>query len=412
MMFTSHNILLISMLKNHYLCHSFCSFMEEARSLLSQEFLGNTLGQYATSLIILMLGLIFTRYFSRLANRLLFRLFSRYTEGIHIDRFHQLLQKPVHFALMLLVIFIALSNIHLSWAPELAALPGFSAKVFLYRIFQIVLYSSFIWIALRLADFFSLLMVHRAAQADNKYSSQVIPFLVDALKIVITIIGILTILSSVFGLNVATLVAGLGIGGLAVALAARETLENLMGSFTIFLDKPFVVGDMVKVGSFQGVVERVGFRSTRLRTLDKSYVTLPNKKMVDSELDNLSLRTFRRANFNIGLTYSTSPATILAVVNEIQQYIDNHPLTNQDGRVRFTGFGASSLDIMVMYLVDTTDWTTFLDVQQQINFQIMEIVKNNKAEFAFPSTSLYVEKTPPAFSTLLPAEGDAATIAQ
>ncbi|MFO7997986.1 MAG: mechanosensitive ion channel family protein [Bacteroidales bacterium] len=196
----------------------------------------------------------------------------------------------------------------------------------------------------------------------------------------------------VFGINVGTLVAGVGLGGLAVALAAKESLENLFGSLTIFLDKPFVVGDLVKVSGITGVVEKVGFRSTRMRTLDKSYVTLPNKKMIDSELDNLSLRTFRRANFVVGLTYSTRIEQMKAVVADIQAMIDNHPNTNQEGLVRFKEFGNSSLDIMVVYFVDTMDWATYLDVKQEINYGIMEIVKKHGADFAFPSRSVYFEK--------------------
>ena len=188
------------------------------------------------------------------------------------------------------------------------------------------------------------------------------------------------------------MVTGLGIGGVAFALASKESLENLLGSFTIFFDKPFTVGDIVTLGGVTGIVEKVGFRSTRIRTFDKSIVTVPNKNIISSELDNLGARPVRRVKFNIGLTYDTSVENIKNIVNDIQVLIDEHPMTNEDGRVRFLNFGASSLDIMVLYYVNSPDWEVLIDAQQKINFDIINIVNNYKCEFAFPSTSVYIEK--------------------
>ena len=367
--------------------------MEELLEFFDRVFMGNTLGDYALFLLIIFLGIVLKPFISRVSNRFLFRLLKKYSEDIPVEKFQKLLHKPVSYTLMLLFIYVALTNLQFPPQWDLAPKDEFGLHLLLNRLYFVLLYSGFIWIALRLADFIKLVMISRVQKKDDKYTTQVIPFFVDAIKLLVVVFGVLVILGSIFGVNVGTLVAGLGIGGLAIALAARETLENLLGSFTIFLDKPFVVGDMVNVSGITGVVENVGFRSTRLRTLEKSYVTLPNKKMVDSELDNLSLRTFRRANFSIGLTYSTSIEQMKAIVKDIQEYIDNHPNTNQDGRVRFKEFGNSSLDIMVVYFVDTMDWTTYLDVKEEINYRIMEIVKARGASFAFPSTSVYIEKT-------------------
>ena len=119
------------------------------------------------------------------------------------------------------------------------------------------------------------------------------------------------------GVNIIALTTGLGIGGIALAMASKESLENLLGSFTIFLDQPFTVGDTVTVGSITGTVEKVGFRSTRIRTFDKSIVTVPNKKMIDAELDNLGMRPVRRVKFNIGLTYETSIEQMKLIVADI-----------------------------------------------------------------------------------------------
>ena len=158
------------------------------------------------------------------------------------------------------------------------------------------------------------------------------------------------------------------------------------------VSRPFTVGDIVKVGAVTGVVEKVGFRSTRIRTFDKSIVTVPNKNIISTELDNLGARPVRRVKFNIGLTYDTSVENIKNIVNDIQKLIDDHPLTNQDGRVRFLNFGASSLDIMVLYYVNSPDWEDLIDAQQKINYDIIDIVNKYNCEFAFPSTSVYIEK--------------------
>ena len=158
-------------------------------------------------------------------------------------------------------------------------------------------------------------------------------------------------------------------------MASKESLENLLGSFTIFLDKPFTVGDVVTVGTVTGTIEKVGFRSTRIKTFDRSIVTVPNKKMIDAELDNLGLRSVRRVKFHIGLTYETPADSIKKIVADIQTLIDEHPKTNQEGIVKFQEFGSSSLDILILYFVDSPLWEDLVDVKEDINFKI-DIKKN------------------------------------
>jgi MscS family membrane protein len=211
-------------------------------------------------------------------------------------------------------------------------------------------------------------------------------------KIAFYIVLFFVLLSKIFDVDVTALAAGVGIGGIAIAMASKESLENLLGSFTIFFDKPFLVGDLVSTGNITGTVEKVGFRSTRIRTFDKSIVTVPNKNMISAELDNLGKRKVRRARFYIGLTYDTTSDQMKKVVKEIEKLINEHPRTDQEGRVKFQEFGASSLDIMVLYYVNSTKWDDFIDVKEDINFKIMEIVKNYDCEFAFPSTTVYLQK--------------------
>jgi MscS family membrane protein len=251
---------------------------------------------------------------------------------------------------------------------------------------------SIFWIFLKVIDFIGLILNKRAEATENKMDDQLIPFIIEIVKILTYAFALIIVMGNIFEVNITALATGLGIGGLALAMASKESLENLLGSFTIFFDQPFTVSDIVTVGSVTGVVEKVGFRSTRIRTFDKSLVTVPNKKMIDAELDNLGLRPVRRVKFNIGLTYETSSEQIKAIVTDIQEMINKHAKTNQDGRVRFQEFGSSSLDIMVMYFVDSPKWEDLIDVKEDVNYKIMEIVKKHNSDFAFPSTTVYLQK--------------------
>ena len=217
-----------------------------------------------------------------------------------------------------------------------------------------------------------------------------LPFYI--LTVLYDIFGIFVIMGSVLNVNIAALVTGLGIGGLALAMASKESLENLLGSFTIFFDQPFTVGDIVTVGLITGTVEKVGLRSTQIRTFDKSLVSIPNKKMIDAELDNLGLRPVRRVKFNVGLTYETSIDQIKAIVADIQQVIDLHEKTNDETEVRFQEFGSSSLDIMVLYFVNSPEWEDLIDVKEEINYKIMEVIRKQNSNFAFPATTVYLQK--------------------
>ncbi|NVO01756.1 MAG: mechanosensitive ion channel family protein [Bacteroidetes bacterium] len=356
--------------------------MDNISEILGIVFFGNTIEKYCWFLGIILSGIIFRRLITRYAGRLIFRLFKNYSKETTAENFLDLLHKP--FSLFILLIFVYIAFDQLSFPNYLNLVPKteFGLKMVLEKSFEVIFMSTMIWIFLRIIDFIGLIMLLKAEKTESKQDNQIIPFIKESLKILAILLGIFVILGTVFQLNIGSLIAGLGIGGLAIALAAKESLENLLGSFTIFLDKPFTVGDMVKVGEITGVVEKIGFRSTRIRTLEKSFVTVPNKKMVDAELDNLTLRTFQRANFKIRLKIGTSTEKIQAIVSETQEYINTHEHTNQDGQVKFHEFGPNSYDIMVLYFVDSMDWPLYLSIKEEINYKIIEIVEKNSAEFA------------------------------
>ncbi|HET6245988.1 MAG: mechanosensitive ion channel family protein [Bacteroidetes bacterium] len=360
------------------------------KAYLDKVYFSNTIEDYLWFLLLMALAIIFNKIISKYLSSLLFKLFDRYSEGVDKKKLFNLLYKPLSLLILLIIFYFA--TVHIQYPAEMdnKVFERLNLRNFFRTTHQLLLLVSLIWIVFRLIDFTEIILLHKAAKTETKQDDQIISFVTEFTKIIAGIFGVFIILGAVFNLDIGTLVAGLGIGGLALALAAKESLENLLASFTIFVDQPFVVGDLVQVGSTIGIVEKVGFRSTRLRTLEKSFLTIPNKKMVDNELDNLSLRTFRRARFSIGLIYSTSEEQITAIVRDIQLFIDEHPNTNQDGIVKFTEFGSSSLDVLVQYFVDTMDWNVFLQVKQEINFNIMGIVKKHGSNFAYPTTTVYL----------------------
>lgn len=360
------------------------------REILAFEFLGNTVADYSWLLGAMLFAFIFQKYISRYLSNVFYRSVRKYVEEISREELFHLIYKPLRLTIHLLVLYVASTHIEFPEEWNLQPADKFGLRMFLGRTYLFILIVSITWIFLRLVDFASLVMMKKAEKTESKQDDQIVLFLREILKILVVGFSFFVVLGVVFKLDIGAIVAGLGVGGLALALAAKESLENLLASFTIFADKPFVVGDLVQVGSIIGTVEKVGFRSTRIRTLEKSYLTLPNKKMVDAELDNLTLRTFRRSRFNINIVYSTTQDQILAIIQDIQGFIDNHPRTNQEGKVRFVGFEESGLEIMIEYFVDTMDWLVYLDVKQEINLKIIEIVKKHGSDFAYPTTTVYL----------------------
>ena len=363
----------------------------EIKEILELKLFDNTILTYLYFLVSVLIGYLILIPLSSYFLKLSLKFFSKVNNQNDTDKFNSLLKKPIKYFLFLVVLYVSSMFLDLS---ELISNKesGLGIIDIISKAFNFLLLLIVFWIINRSIDFIGFKLKNRASETESKVDDQLIPFAVDMAKVITIVLGIVMILGNVFDVNIAALVTGLGIGGVAFALASKESLENLLGSFTIFFDKPFTVGDIVTLGGVTGVVEKVGFRSTRIRTFDKSIVTVPNKNIISSELDNLGARPVRRVKFNIGLTYDSSVNNIKAIVNDIQDLIDKHPDTNNDGKVRFLNFGPSSLDIMVLYYVNSPDWEVLINTQEKINYSIIDIVSKHKCDFAFPSTSVYIEK--------------------
>jgi len=358
---------------------------------LQIEFLENSIKSYIIFGLVFLFGLLFKSLISSYLRKIIYKLVGDKSNVNGKSEFDQLLKEPLNYFLLIIIVYFSFNSLNFPESWNLVSSDEVGIKMILGKGVSLLIILTMFWSLLRVVDYVGLRLKYKAEKTESKVDDQLIPFAIEIGKVLVVIFGVLIVLGNIFDVDVTALAAGLGVGGVAVALASKESLENLLGSFTIFFDKPFQVGDVITIGSITGVVEKVGFRSTRVRTFDKSVVTVPNKNLVNAELDNLGLRPVRRVKFNIGLLYNTSVEKIKNIVDDIQKLLDEHPNTNQEGKVRFLEFGDSSLNIMVLYFTNGPDWEIMINTRQEINFKIIEIVKKHGSDFAFPTRSIYFE---------------------
>lgn len=363
-------------------------------NFFEQVFWGNTLKQYAVFTAIILLGLLFKRIVSRLLSKLTFKLFKKFADEVNSETFIALLLKPIEFFISVTSFYIAINQLkhpldvtffnYKKTVDKVKVNEAFTIGEFVDKIFLFLIILSVFWIVLRIIDFIAHVLLVRAAKTKNKADDQLVPFIKELLKFIIAFIGFFVLLGYVFEVNAVSLITGLGIGGIAIAMAAKESLENLLGSFLIFLDKPFTVGDVVKVDGIEGTIERVGFRSTVLRSADKTTYVVPNRSMIDGVLENLTMRNARRVKFDIGLTYETSNEILKKIIAEISDFLKKNPGTT-DATVALDSFGDSALNIQIIYLVPMKKEFDLAKVKEEVNFKVIEIVGRNGSEFAYPT---------------------------
>jgi MscS family membrane protein len=246
---------------------------------------------------------------------------------------------------------------------------------------------------LRLTDIITDFWKVKAEETETKLDDQFIPLANRALKLVIWALGLLSILDNM-GVDVTSLLAGVTISGLAIALAAKDTVENLFGSAMIFVDRPFQIDDYIEVGGVGGTVEEVGFRSTRLRTPIGSVVTIPNGSIASAKVDNMGLRTARRMRFQLGFTYSATREQIDSFCTQARGILEADERILDGHEVHLVNFGDSAIEVMIHAFVNNLGWSNDLAVNSEIRMQLWTLADELKLSFAFPSQSLYVESLP------------------
>lgn len=264
------------------------------------------------------------------------------------------------------------------------------AAAILYRIVRAALYITFFWALWRVINVVIGVLATTAWALTTPSSRALIPLGSRVAKAVLIAIAVVAVLS-MLGFPVASLLAGLGIGGLALALAAQKTVENLFGAFSIGVDQPFREGDFVRVEDFVGTVESVGLRSTRFRTLERTLITIPNSKIADSRLESFAVRDRLRLFAVIGLVYETTAAQMREVLEGFERVLRAHPLIWPDVvSVRFRELAASSLDVEVSAWFRTADWNEFTRIRQEMLLQFMEVVERAGTSIAFPTQTVHL----------------------
>jgi MscS family membrane protein len=248
-----------------------------------------------------------------------------------------------------------------------------------------------VWALWSIINLYTLHKQERLIKLGRPGAANLLQPMTGFIKIVILVFGALFWLNNI-GVNITTVLAGLGVGGLAIALALQKPLEDMMGAFTIFSQATIRVGDLCKYGTFMGTVEDIGLRTTRIRTLTNTIVTIPNSRIAYVEVENLSARKKIRYWPTLRLRYDTTPEQLRAVSDGVLEMLENHERVYDDPlRARFTDFDEDAILVKVHSFMKTTDFPESLEIAEDLNFRIMEIVDSAGARFALPGKSIYVE---------------------
>jgi MscS family membrane protein len=246
------------------------------------------------------------------------------------------------------------------------------------------------WVIFRTVDIGAEALAERARIREHQGLASVLPLARVTFKAALGLLALIVGLQN-FGVNVTGLLAGLGFGGLAFALASQKTLENLFGGVTVIADQPVRVGDFCRFGDRVGTVEDIGLRSTRVRTVERTVITVPNGEFATMQLENFAKRDSIRFAPRLGLRYETTPDQMRYALVEMRRLLYSHPMVDPEGaRVRFAGFGSSSLDVDIVAYIRVTDWAKYLEVAEDLNLRLMDVVDEAGSGFAFPSQTLYV----------------------
>ncbi len=256
------------------------------------------------------------------------------------------------------------------------------------RLLLVLLTATVAFVLVRLVDVFIAFLRPRDAESESRLDDQLLPVLSGALKAFILVILAVLILQN-SGYNISGLLTGLGLGGLAVALALQPTLANVFAAVTIFVDRPFQIGDGVSVAGVSGSIEGIGLRSTRIRTYEGTLVTIPNSAVVNAHIDNLQVRPTRRTTFTIGVTYDTSSEKLKRAVEILRDVMEQHPGT-ETSRAHFKSYGESALILDVAHWCKYLDYSKYLACIEEINFEIKRRFEDDGIEMAYPTQTVHL----------------------
>ncbi len=344
---------------------------------------GIELWKYLAMIAMVLLALAFKGLVVMILHRYV-RAFILRTQLTYLGRAVERSDRPIGGLAMAVVFSIAI--------PQLL-LPARVTELLLFAVDGLAAFS-LVWLGYRLIDTISDLLMSKAARTESKLDDQLVPLVSKTLKVFVSVIGGIFVMQNL-GVDVGSLIAGLGLGGLAFALAAKDTLANLFGSLMIFIDKPFQIGDWVVISGTEGIVEEVGFRSSRVRTFYNSVVTVPNAMVTTAVVDNYGARQYRRYVSNLGLAYDTPPHKMEAFCEGVRAIIARPPGMRKDYYlVEFKEFGPSSLTVMVYCFMVAATWNEELRIRTNLNLDIMRLASDLGVSFAFPTQTLHIGTLP------------------
>lgn len=358
---------------------------ETIQAFMKEPLWGAAVGDYALALLIFLVAFLLKGIIASLCIKVLNALFKRLSSKWELEHFGTF-KRSLERLFMLLGAYIGLGLV-----PDLMkAHPGLITA---FKMAAILLVAVALY---RLEGFFNFLFKSLDYRMNLSRSQLLKQFSIKVFRLVLVVFALAAILSQL-GIDVGALVAGLGLAGLAFALAAQDTISNVFAGVTMIVDKPFDVGDRVLTNGIDGIVEDINFRSTRIRTLEQEFVTLPNSKIAGDAIVNYTKRDMRKSNIVLGFTYSATKAQIQAFIEALKIYLVDLPEEVDDTSViiRLKGFGPSGIEVLVHYLTKTSDWGVYLGINEKVHYQIMNLLVENGLHLAYPSTSVYLENLDP-----------------
>jgi MscS family membrane protein len=356
--------------------------MDNLTTLLDQTLFGITLSRYAYALVAVLVALVTKKMFAYLLTRLIAPL-TRRTRTDLDDLLLESVRKPLELLVLVIGLFVAVQILQLPEEP-------LDARGFAYAILKVIVTVAVAWALFNMIGVFGSWLEKLSVRTDNALDDHLVPFICKTLRVFIVILAVIMAIQNL-GYSTSGLLASLGIGGMALALASKDTLSNIFGSLMIIFDRPFKIGDVVLAEGMEGVVEEVGFRSTKIRTFNKSLISVPNSMIANMPIDNITLSNKRRIRMTIGVTYDATTLQLRNLTARIRSLLNQHPGIDGDGvQVSFTDFGASSLDILIQCFTITPNWNEYMDVREEVCLQIMEVLEELGLSFAFPSRTVFL----------------------
>ena len=344
--------------------------------LFSKAFYGNSILEWSIALGLIITSVVIAKFIYILIGGSIKKL-TKKTKNEFDDLVVDMIEEPFVFALIILGIWYSLQTLNLH--PMAEALIG--------KAYYVLIIFNIAWAVTRLMDaIIEKYILPLVSDSESKLDDQLMPVIRKGIKVSIWIVAILVALNNA-GYNVGAVLASLGIGGLAFALAAKDTIANLFGSFTIFVDKPFQIGERIIVQGYDGFVEEIGLRSTRLRTLNGRVVTLANAEVADSSIENITSEPSRKITLHLGLTYDTDETQIEHTMELLKGIAQANENILDNYSVAFTAFNDFALNVRFIYYIQKG--SSIGDVQTAVNLQILKQFNAAKLEFAFPTQTIY-----------------------